>query len=225
MAKGLKPLQHIKKKEIKEDKLVTTYFQVRDYMDQNKKNLIKYGGGGLLLIALVVFWFSSKSGAEYDASYELGVAMMVAGQSEPAALADNFAQIADRYNGTTAGNEALLYAAQMKRMANLNEEALEAYNNYIRRGDKGKFLYPAAFCGKAACLEDLNRFEEAAETYLRAASSHRDFFMAPRFILDAARCYRLADMPDQARTQYEAVIEQYPDTDFSREAESGIRKI
>ena len=83
MAKGLKPLRHVKKKEIKEDKLVTTYFQTRDYFEENKKKIFQIGGGLIALIVLVTFWVSSKKGAEYDASYELGVAMATSAEAEP----------------------------------------------------------------------------------------------------------------------------------------------
>jgi TolA-binding protein len=225
MAKGLKPVQRVKKKEIKEDKLVTTYFQAREYYKKNQKNILRIGGGAIALIVLIVFWVQSRGSAEYDAAYELGVALSTVQMTEPTAIAGQFEQIADRYAGTTAGNEALLYSAQMKRTAGDLEAALAAYENYVNKGKKDLYLYPAALAGQAACLEDLDRFAEAAESYLKAANSHRNFFLAPRYLLDAARCYKLAGMNDQARQQYEIVSSQYPDTDFAMEAEKELKRI
>jgi len=60
MAKGVKPIQRVKKKELKEDKLVTTFFQVRDYLDENKTKIFRIGGVAVLIIALVTFWIHSK---------------------------------------------------------------------------------------------------------------------------------------------------------------------
>jgi tetratricopeptide (TPR) repeat protein len=225
MAKGLKPVQRVKKKEIKEDKLVTTYFQARDYYNTHKKNFLRIGGSAIALIVLIVFWVQSRGSAEYDAAYELGVALTTIQQTEPSAIAGQFEQISDRYQGTTAGNEAMLYAAQMKRTAGNLEEAMLAYDNYIRNGKKDLYLYPAALVGKAACLEDLGRYEEAAESYLKGANTHRDFFATPRYLLDAARCYKAAGMSEQAKQQYEIVASNYQDTDFAVEAEKELKRI
>ncbi len=225
MAKGLKPLRNVKKKEIKEDKLVTTYFQARDYLEENQGNILKIGGGALLLIVLVTFWVTSKKDAEYDAAYQLSMAMTTSAQDEPLQVADKFSEIADRYEGTRAGDQALLYVAQMRKMGEQLEEALEAYENYIRRGSKDKYLYPAALAGKASCLEDLERFEEAAEAFNAAATTHKGLFLAPQYLMDAARCYRLSGDHEKSKTQYELIINNYPDSEFSTQAEQESKRI
>ena len=225
MAKGVKPVRRVKKKELKEDKLVTTFFQARDYYEEHSKNLWRIGLAALLILVVAVFWVRSKTGAEAQASYELGVAALAAQQGNPAQMAESFAQIAERYQGTTAGNEALLYTAQTKHMAGLSEEALKAYENYIQKGRKEKYLYPAALAGKAACLEDLGRFGEAAEAYLKAATVRQDLFISPQYHLDAARCYRLAGEEAKAREQFNFVQTHYPDTPFAQEADKESKRI
>lgn len=225
MAKGVKPIQRVKKRELKEDKLVTTFFQARDYLDEHKKNIFRIGGGAVLIIALVSFWLYSRSGAEYQASYEMGLVLTAARQGDPLTMASQFEQIADRYRGTAAGNEALLFAAQMHLMADQPEEALEAYDLYLDKGRKSPYLYPSALTGKAACLEDLNRYAEAAEAYLEAATTSRDFFLAPRYHLDAARCYRLAGEREKALAQCDLVQTRYPDSHFAGEAQKESKRI
>lgn len=219
MAKGVKPVQRIKKKELKEDKLVTTFFKARDYLDKQGKNLLKFGGAGILLIALVVFWFISKSKSEYRASYELGVALTAAYHADPATLAPEFSRIAEQYSGTTAANEALMYTAQMRLMANQPEEALKAFDDYLKKGRKSKYLHPSALAGKGASLEDLKRFSEAAQAYLAAATYEKNLFIAPRYYVDAARCFRLAGDISKAREQCELVKSHFPDSPFAAEAE------
>ena len=225
MAKGIKPIQRVKKKELKEDKLVTTFFQARDFFSVHSKNIVKIGGVVVVIVALAVFWWMSKSKAEYQASYELGVALTAAQHVDPAALAKEFSNIAERYSGTTAANEALMYTAQMNLMANQPEEALEAYEVYLKKGHKSKYLYSSALAGKAACLEDLGNFSEAAQTYLAAATIKKNLFIAPRYHLDAARCFRLAGNYEKAREQCDFVKTHYPDTPFAQEAEKESKRI
>jgi len=224
MAKGVKPVKRVSKKEIKEDKLVTTYFQARSYWEENYKTILKAGGVVLALIILVAFWFSSKRNSEYTASYELGIAMLKSGQGNTAGVADELAEVADRYSGTVAGNDALLFKAQTLRMAD-NKEAALAYDTYIKKGRKGPFLYPAALAGKAACLEDEGNYEEAAETYLKAAATNRNLFAVPSFYIDAARCYRLAGQNDLAKENAQYVLDNYPDTPFAQEAEKESKRV
>ena len=225
MAKTVKPVQRIKKRELKEDKFVTSVLQAREYLEQNRKNIIKIAGASVLVVALVVAWVMSKSRAEYQASYELGIVLTSAQQADPASIAEDFSRIAERFSGTSAANEALLYTAQMKFMAEQTEEALEAYETYLKKGHKDRYLYPSALVGKAACLEDLRRFAEAAAAYLEAATANRDFFIAPKFHLDAARCFRLAGELDKAREQCDFIRAHYPDTDFVQEAEKESKRI
>ena len=225
MAKGVKPIQRVKKRELKEDKLVTTFFQARDYLDDNKRTIFRLGGAAVLIIALVSFWIYSKSSGEYQASYEMGIVLTGAQTGDPVSLANEFEQIADRYRGTAAGNEALLFAAQMHLMADKPVEALAAYNLYLDKGRHSPYLFPSALAGKAACLEDLNRYDEAADTYLEAASGARGFFLAPRFHLDAARCYRLTGNRDEAVAQCELVQARYPESPFAAEADKELKRL
>lgn len=227
MPKTIKPVKRIKRKELKEDKLVTTFFQARDYFEKHQGNIIKIGGAAVLVVALAAFWFISKSRAEHQASYELSMAILAAQAGNPAAVSDQFSQIADRYAGTTAGDEALFYVAQMKFLADEPEEALKAFDDFLSKGRKGTYLYAASLAGKAATLEDLGRFEEAAQTYLAAASVNPDRlgFASPEFHLDAARCYRLAGKEDKAQEQYELVLSRYGETPFAQQAQKEMKRV
>ncbi len=225
MAKGVKPIRRVTKREIKEDKLVTTYFQARKYWEEHSKTLLKIIVGVLAVLVLATFWFTSKKKAEYSASYELGVALMSSMQGDPEVVAQRLQEVADRYSGTTAGNEALLFIAQTKRMAGNIEEALQEYEQYIRKGKKDAYLYPAAWAGKAACLEDLGRYEEAAQAYRKAAEANPRLFAVPGYYLDAARCYELTGNIEQAKALCELVVSRFPESTFKAEAEKTLTRL
>ena len=56
----LKPQKKVSKKEIKEDKLVTSYFETRKWIEQNKR-IVGYIIATPLIIALLGFWWYQKS--------------------------------------------------------------------------------------------------------------------------------------------------------------------
>jgi TolA-binding protein len=72
--------------------------------------------------------------------------------------------------------------------------------------------------GIGACLENLGRFEEAAEHYRQAAEKYSDLFSAPYALLDAGRNYLSAGKKDKARSVFEKIIEAYPKSGAVEEA-------
>ncbi len=222
MAKGIKAVKRFTKKELKEDKFVTSYFQVRKYLEEHQKNALRIGGGVLLLIILVAFWVISKKGAETQAANELGLAVIAAQSSDPTVVTEQFTQIAKRYKGTQAGEDALYYIAQLRGLQHQPEEALKAFEDYLRRSSKNNYLYPAALAGKAVALEDLKRYAEAASCYLQATEVKNHPFSSPSFLLEAGRCFRLAGDQNKAREQYQRVIQKHPKTSFAQQAEKEL---
>jgi len=225
MAKGVKAVKRVTKKELKEDKLVTTYFKARQYLEEHQKITLRIAGGTVLVIALAAFWFMSKSHAESQASYELSMAILASQSGDAAALTQQFSQIAERYSGTASGDAARFYIARMKFQEHKPEEALQAYDDFLRHASKAGYLYPAALAGKGAALEDLNRFGEAAQFYLKAAEFKKDFFAEAGFRLDAGRCFAASGDKDRARQQYQYVLGHYPKTVYFQKAQDGLARL
>ncbi|MFH1861240.1 MAG: hypothetical protein ABH878_00370 [bacterium] len=219
MAKAVKPVKGIKKKELKEDKLVTFYFQAQEWLQKNLKLVLRVGGGAILLIALIAFWFISKSGSEKKATYELGKLTLGAVQYSPETLIEQLKALTEKYSGTKASAEAYFYMGQMQHRMGKLQEALASFEKYTKKGDKGSYLYPAALAGKAACLEDLSRYSEAASAYLEAAAYKKGFFAKPNLQLDAARCFQLAGEPGRAQELYKMIQKENSDSPIAREAE------
>jgi tetratricopeptide (TPR) repeat protein len=222
MAKGFKAVKRVSKKELKEDQFVVTYFKARKWIEENQTLLLKVGAGVVIVAALAGFWVKSRSHAESQAAYELSMVMVKGQTGGPEVVTQQLSDLAKKYSGTSAGDDALFYVGQLKTMAHKPDEALKAYDDYIKHGSKDRYLYPAALAGKAASLEDLKRFKEAADVYLQAAAAKTDAFGYPGFRLDAARCFELAGEVSKAREQYELVKKNNPKTAFATQAERGL---
>lgn len=224
MAKKLKPVQKISKKELKEDKFITSLVQIQKYFQDNQANILKIGGGALLLILLSIFWVKSKSSANEKASNELGIAQLKMQQQAPAASEEEFNRIAEKYRGTDSGEEAKLMVAQMQMQEGHLDGAAASYDFILQHGSKDEFHYPAALAGKAACLESKSKFDEAASLYMKAASSKKGLFAAPQYYLDAARCYHEAGKIDLAGEQIRWVIKNYPKTTYAEDASKKLKE-
>ena len=225
MAKHVTPIKRVTRRELKEDKLVTTVVQAQEFFQKNLSMILKIGGGAILIIAVIAFMIISKKRSEVTAAYELSLAFMTVQQSGPGTAIEKFKEINDRYSGTKAAAEALFYYAQIKHADKNFEAALEGYQTFLNKSDHKIYYYTAVLAGKAACLEDLKRFEEAAESYLKAAACQTTKFARPAYQLDAARCYRAATQKAKALELYELVKENSPGTPYAREAEKEAKRI
>ncbi len=228
MAKGVKAVKRVTRKELKEDKLVTTYFQTRKYIEQHQAALFKIALAAAAVIIFGVFVFGSKKRSGEEAAKRLDLVLLsIPDINSPAAVAalDTLTQIADRFSGTKAGDDALFYIARLKYQTGQPDSALIVYDTYLKQGNKDSYLYPAALAGRAAIYEDQGRLKEAAEAYVKAADHDPRSFYCPDFRLAAGRCFRLAGELEKARTQLQSVIDNFPETAFASRAKLELPRV
>ena len=70
-----------------------------------------------------------------------------------------------------------------------------------------------------ACLEQKREFLEAAKYFKKGASKYPKKFEAPEQLMNAARCFKLANNKIEAQELYKKIIEDYPNSSFKRNAE------
>src|SRR5512140_574676 len=116
----LKPKKGISKKEIKEDKLVTTYFRTQAWMEANRK-LVTYIVSLPILLA-VVLWFVANNRRQSNerATTDLAKVFQLYDQGQYKLAIDGIPQenirglqsIVDDYGSTKSGEMAKLYLAE-----------------------------------------------------------------------------------------------------------------
>ncbi|MCK7521813.1 MAG: hypothetical protein MZV64_31110 [Ignavibacteriales bacterium] len=65
----------LSKKEIKEDRLVTTYYKAYNYFNENKNRIGMYAGGLLVVIAAIYFYMNNKAESNEQAGLQLSRVM------------------------------------------------------------------------------------------------------------------------------------------------------
>ncbi len=223
----LKPQKNISKKEIKEDRLVTTYFNLRKWVDENKRLAGYIVAVPIVLVALWFWWGQKKSewnelastmlskvGSYYDEGrYEMAI------NGVPQEGIQGLQAIVDEYGSTNAGQMAKLYLANSYYAMKNYDKALEYYDD-ISVSDK--MISAAALAGVASCYEVKGNYEKAAVNFEKAASKNKTPLTAPEYLQKAAVNYAAAGNKEKAVELLQALKKEFPNSSFARDADMFI---
>lgn len=220
----LKPKKKITKREIKQDGLVTTYFEASSWYEQNKKRLNTV----FLVVALGAaagwIYINNQNVANASAITELGKIMKYydEGRYEIAingALQENIRglqQIVDEYGNTEAGELATMYLANCYYALGNYEKALE----HFREADvDDNTLQASVLSGIASCHEFKGDHENAGEYFERAATTDDRGVLAAECLHHAAQNYLLAAQKEKAAELLKRLKKDYPLSSYARDAD------
>ncbi|MBN1397160.1 MAG: tetratricopeptide repeat protein [Bacteroidetes bacterium] len=223
----LKPQKKISRREIKEDKLITTYFNARGWVEKNSKN-ITYAVIGLIAAAVVIFlWTENRAESNEKATaalariipyYDQGnYNLAVAGIPQEGIM--GLQAIVNEEGSTNAGQLAKLYLANSYYALKEYDKALECYDD-ISISDK--MITSSAIAGAAACYEVKGSFDKAASYYEKAASKNMTNVQAPHNLQRAAINYAAAGKKDKAVEILQILKKEFPASPYAREADRFI---
>jgi len=214
----------ISRKEIKEDKLVTTYYQAVGYFNENKSRIYIYTGIVVGVVALVFFYLNYKHQNNLKASAELGKVMDLyengayqeAIDGRAAGNVKGLKAIVDEYGSTETGEIAKVYLANAYNFLGKTEEAFEYYDDYS--GDN-KLFKASALAGEASYYASKGEFVKAANTYKEAAYTDKSNPMNPDYLLKAGINFLNADEKENASEVFETIKEEFKTTTAAREVD------
>jgi tetratricopeptide (TPR) repeat protein len=212
----------LSKEDLEQDILIEYSSRFMHFYNQNKAAVLGGGLGIILAIGLVIGYFIYSSQMEQEAQDLLGVAeqSLMQGNFEQALYGDDdeftlgFVQIARNYSRTDAGNLANYYAAVSEYELGNSEQALEHIKNFSPpRG----ILGVAPISLHAIILLDLERYEDAARQFERAARWDENSSTTPYNLFEAAQAHMEAGNNQRALELIDRIIEEYPNSQqFSR---------
>jgi len=213
-----KPRKRLSKKQLKEDKLVTYTFLVRDFIEENWKKITIGIIAVLIVIALVFIYINSKKKATQDASYQLSIAERKYLNGDYENAIKELSLVANNFSGTSSAGVAVFYLANSYFFIEDYKNAEENYRKYINDYGGDKDLLCSAYSGLGAVYEEKKEYQKAAEYYMQAAEKFPKNFQAPECMLDAARCYKYAGNYQKAEKILDKLAEKYSDSPVIREA-------
>ena len=217
--------KHLKKKEIKEDPVMRGIAQSQVWLAEHRKKLF-IGGGIVAVILIAAVLISNQRETAFVESrralQEVQSQLSEAGQED---WVSPLLQVADQYQGTSGGMEALYTAAEIALSQDDNEQAIQLYERFLDEYDGEYMLDTGARAGLATAYENLGRFEEAAQLYDRIAhdkDARHDRYYA---LLNEGRAWYMAGNYNEARNTFQTILDEKETGDFRVRAEEELARI
>jgi TolA-binding protein len=220
----------ITKKELQEDKLVTTFYKSQEFIDENKQKFI-LAIGALAVIILAVVWYSNKQNEDnLLASAQLFQIIPIYEQGqyqkaidgEPGTQLVGLKNIVENYGNTNNGELAKIYLAHSYYALGEYENALQYYSDYSGDSELHK---STALAGMAASYEMMEKYSDAAENYEKAAKLIKIDSQSADFLINAGINYIKSGDKSSAKNVLEIVKNDYKTTTAAREVEKYLAQL
>jgi len=221
----LRPRRRLTKREIKEDKFVTYTLIAFNFV----RNNIRYFLGGIIAIVVIaiaisIFYSMSRS-KEAKASELMMEAQTSLSNGDKEEAIDTYNKLIESYSRTGAYVEAALRLGNIYFNDGLYEKAIDIFRKLADRAGGDDVIAYSAESGIAASLENLGRYKEAGERYMRFVRKYPKSAFAPQALFEASRCFRLAGDYSSARHNLEKLSKEYPESLIAYKAEAELRML
>jgi len=220
----------LSRKEIKEDKLVTSFYKARGYLEENNRTLLIYAGVIIAVAAIVFFYINNKRQNNEAAALQLSRAITLydsgsyleAIEGRQGTNIMGLKKIVDEYGSTENGEIAKIYIANAYNFLGKYDEANNYYEDYSGDID----LYKAtALGGQAGYQAYKKNYEGAADLYLKASRVSKDNALNSDFILKAGINYLQAGKHSEAKEMFETINKDYQTSAAFREVERYMAQV
>ncbi|MCI0450184.1 MAG: tetratricopeptide repeat protein [Chlorobi bacterium] len=222
---SLKARRKIKHKELKQDKLVTSYFEARNWLDkpENKKKV--YTGAAILigLIAVVFLYSSSRKTKNEEAEVKLSAVITLYEQGkyneaingDPAAGITGLNEIVNSYGSTESGETAKLYLGNCYFNLKDYDNALKQFEDYSGDND---IIKASCLSGAGAVYEARGDLKKAGEYFEKSAKVNKEVVINQENLFYAIRAYTQAGDKESASRVYSQLKEEYPKSKYINES-------
>ena len=215
----LKARRKITRRKLKEDKFVTYTFKIQKFLQESLRKVLSYGIAVVVLFVIIFVYVSSKQKAERNAEAAVGQAEIFYEYGDYETAQTQFTEIINKYEGTSGAGKAVFYLANINFEQKNYDEAKKYFQLYLDNYRNDKLLLGSSYNGIGECLEDQGLYQEAINYYEEALKKFDTLILAPEFLLNIGRCYELSGQKDKAQETYNQILEKYPDSLFTQEAE------
>jgi len=220
----LKQKKKLQKKQLKEDKLVTTFTQVQEFYEDNQKIILGVVGAVAALILILFFYINKLENENLTATAELSRVLPAyenggyqeAIDGKPGTNIIGLKSIVDLYSGTNQGELARIYLANAYFFLGQIAEAQKEFEDY---SGSSLELKASAKAGVASCQESMSAFGDAASNYEKAADYNEFNPLNAEYLLFAGINYINSDQAEKAKEVLTKLKKDYSSSVAGREAD------
>lgn len=222
MLKARKKITH---KELKQDKLVTAYFESKDWFgNPDNKRKLTIGAGIIVLLAVAVFFYvSNRKTKSEEAETKLSAVITLYDQGKyPESINGDstgnimgLTKIVNDYGGTESGQTAKLYLGNCYFNVKDYDNALKQFEDYSGKND---IVKASCLSGIGAVYDAKGDNKKAAEYFEKSAKVNKDIVINQENIYYAVRAYAEAGDKENAKKMYDMLKEQYPKSKYIAES-------
>lgn len=207
----------LSKKEIKEDKLVTQYYNFVSFYEDNKNRILTIAAAVAIVVVALILYNNKMDQENREATTQLSRVLPLYNQNKfeeaingkPGTGLMGLEAIVNEYGGTDQGEIAKIYLAHSYYFLENYEKSLDYYKDY----SGGNPVFEAsALAGQANYYEIKGNNEKAAELNYDAAQISENNPSNAQYLINAAKNYAELGNNERAREIYEKVKEEYPNT-------------
>jgi tetratricopeptide (TPR) repeat protein len=222
---SLKARKKITHKELKKDKLVTSYYKFTNWFDkeENKKKIYIAIGSVAIVAVLIFLYISNKKTKNEEAEVKLSAVINLydQGKYQEAILGDQAAgitgllEIVNEYGSTKSGETAKLYLANCYFNLKDYDNALKFFEDY---GGNNDIIKASCLSGIGAVYEAKGDLIKAAEYYEKSANVDKSVVINQENLYYAIRAYTNAGDKQNAKRILDKLKEQYPKSKYINES-------
>lgn len=220
----------LSKKEIKEDKLVTTFYEAKSFYGDNQTAIFSVVGIIVAIVIVAMLYTSKVEESNLLASVELGRVIntyntglyLQAIEGKAGTKEIGLAKIVDEYGGSEQGELARIYLANAYYFTEQYDKAMEAYDDY---SGSDNLMVASALAGKAGCYENEKNYEAAAKYFSKAANVSKYVPSNPNYLLNAGINYLKIKNNSEAKSVLNKVKEDYATSLAARQVDKYLALI
>ena len=221
----MSPAPRITKKQMKEDRLVSTAFKASEYVQKNPKPFI-YGGvaAAIVFIAILLFYWNADKKNDTAALYLARAQVANDRGLTNEAISDLKSVVNDYPSSKSAATSCFILSNILFDNKNY-EEALQYFTIMVQKYPGDQMKAAAAAAGAGACNEQLGDRQEAGKYFKMAADLYPEEMWAPNYLLRAGVNYTAAGDTASAREAYNELITQYAKSRDINTAKTSLAEI
>ncbi len=200
--------------EVPDDAFVSTVKRITRWTQENRTQ-VTVSAAAILVAAAGAAWFiSSQRALEQTAAGRLAQVQQTVASGNAQLAIQDLQNFVNTFGSTSAGDQARLMLADLLIQQDRAQEAVDALGELPNELDN-PFGLPGARL-HAAALEELGRYDEAANAYQRLAREARFEYQRREALADAARVHLHHGDPAVAVDLYQQVLDTFDEQESGR---------